>query len=178
METLNWLRRLGLLSGMRGLVTPSGGLHLYFTGSAHPKSKLSGRCIDFPAPGAYVVVPPSYLATETYAGRYLRSLPLRPEGGILSWPSVMAAMRPGQGPTPQVAHISRAAGVACSPLASWLLRQPPGRRNKCLHWACCEALRCGRTDLTEMINIGVVIGLPIAEVQRTAASARRTVGVR
>ena len=50
----------GLLEGAYGYVrTPSGGLHIYFTGTAQHCGHLAGHHVDFRSAGGYVLAPPS-----------------------------------------------------------------------------------------------------------------------
>jgi Bifunctional DNA primase/polymerase, N-terminal len=63
----NRLRRAGLLTGARALVrTRSGGLHVYYAGTAQPSGRLVRHFLDLKAVSGYVIAPPSFVdADET-----------------------------------------------------------------------------------------------------------------
>ena len=49
----------GLLEGAYGYVrTPSGGLHIYFTGTTQRNGHLAAHHVDFRSAGGYVLAPP------------------------------------------------------------------------------------------------------------------------
>lgn len=78
---LNRLKRSGLIEGYRAIVrTPSGGLHIYFTGSDQPSGRLPGHHLDFRARGGYVVAPPSQVG-----GRPYRAMKYQAGSGGLDW---------------------------------------------------------------------------------------------
>ena len=105
---LGRLHCAGLLEGAYGYVrTPSGGLHIYFTGTAQHCGHLAAHHVDFRSAGGYVLAPPSQVDGHPY-------LPWGTPGrdGTLSWeracralpsPAAAAAARtpPGPGPGPR-----------------------------------------------------------------------------
>jgi len=50
----------------RTIVTPSGGLHLYFRGSLPPSAGRCGKGIDIRGRGSYVLIPPSIVSGREY----------------------------------------------------------------------------------------------------------------
>jgi hypothetical protein len=64
---LSQLKRAGLLTGAQQLVrTPSGGAHLYFTGTPQTSGRLPRHHLDFKASGGYVLAPPSQVHGRRY----------------------------------------------------------------------------------------------------------------
>ena len=63
----NRLNRAGMLAGATALVrTPSGGIHVYFTGTGQGCGKLPRHHLDFKAAGGYVLAPPSRVHGRAY----------------------------------------------------------------------------------------------------------------
>ena len=61
------LQQAGLLDGAATYVrTPSGGLHLYFTGTAQRCGHLPDCHLDFRSAGGYVLAPPSQVGGHPY----------------------------------------------------------------------------------------------------------------
>src|SRR6185312_5643096 len=59
--------KAGRITGAGATVTtPSGGAHLYFTGSGQRNATLRGHHIDYRATGGYVVAPPSTVDGKPY----------------------------------------------------------------------------------------------------------------
>ena len=57
------LKRAGLLAGASAMVrTRSGGLHVYYAGTAQSCGSLTRHHLDFKAAGGYVLAPPSRVA--------------------------------------------------------------------------------------------------------------------
>ena len=97
---LGRLHCAGLLEGAYGYVrTPSGGLHIYFTGTAQHNGHLAAHHVDFRSAGGYVLAPPSQVDGHPY-------LPWGTPGrdGTLSWdarlPRACPPSRSGSGPDP------------------------------------------------------------------------------
>lgn len=166
------MRRLGLLAGAVRLVwTPSGGLHCYFSGTSQRSSRLTGMHIDFKATGGYVLLPPSHVVTDAYAGRY-RETESRPQGAPLQWSRVQRLMVPRVGrPLTRPLALSKAA--SSGPVRR-LQEARHGERNNVLFWAACRAME-GAADLGEVVEAARSVGLSDREIAATVNSARRTV---
>jgi hypothetical protein len=98
----NRLKRAGLLTGASTLVrTRSGGLHVYFTGTAQGCHALPRHHLDFKAAGGYVLAPPSYVEADAKgpAGAY-ELLDQRAGATALNWPKVAATLSPPRPPRP------------------------------------------------------------------------------
>ena len=166
---LGRLHCAGLLEGAYGYVrTPSGGLHIYFTGTTQRNGHLAAHHVDFRSQGGYVLAPPSQVDGHPY-------LPWGTPGrdGTLSWeracralPSPPQRHRPGPRPAPD-----RDLGT----LARWLARQREGNRNAGLYWAANRALETDPgADLSPLADAARQAGLGDQEISRTLDSARRT----
>lgn len=91
----NRATRAGLLTGwLRAVETPSGGLHLHFPGSDQPNGSLRGEHVDFRGHGGYVLLPPSHVQAETYAGTYTLVGRQPPPRQVLNWAAVTALIAP------------------------------------------------------------------------------------
>lgn len=166
----NDLKRAGLLAAYSRVVsTPTGGMHVYFTGSGQPCARLPDHHLDLKAAGGYVLVPPSVV----HGGRYVHVRrspgPHRP----LDWTAVRDHLVP---PTPAAepgAHrrgqVGRDGGIDV--LAAWVATLPEGRRNAGTYWAACRAAEQGCPDLGPLVAAAVRTGLPEVEARRTVASA-------
>jgi Bifunctional DNA primase/polymerase, N-terminal len=162
---LNRLRRAGLVrDGMPRARTPSGGIHLYFVGTDQRNGSLHPEHLDFRSTGGYVLVPPSRVVTDTYAGAYWwehRAVPT----ARLDWQAVREFLRPKHAlapPPPATPHN----GWDVSKLARVVERTQPGNRNNTLFWAFCEGLRSGY-DLRPIAEAGLRCGQTVREVQGT-----------
>ena len=61
------LRPAGLLAGAAAYVrTPSGGMHVYFTGTTQHCGHLPGCHLDFRSAGGYILAPPSRIGAHRY----------------------------------------------------------------------------------------------------------------
>jgi len=166
----NAVHRAGLLPGYsRVVATPSGGIHVYFTGTDQPSSRLPSHHLDLKASGGYVLVPPSVVDGRLYevvrrAGR--RSAPL-------DWAAVRALLDPPAPPPArgEVRQRDDRGGIAA--LARWVEGLPEGRRNAGAYWAACRAVEQGIDDLAPLVDAAVRAGLPEREAARTIASAQR-----
>jgi Bifunctional DNA primase/polymerase, N-terminal len=166
---LGRLHCAGLLEDAYGYVrTPSGGLHIYFTGTAQRSGHLAAHHVDFRSAGGYVLAPPSQVDSHPY-------LPWGTPGreGTLSWERVCRALpsQPQrQRPEPRPAQ-DRDPGT----LARWLARQRQGNRNAGLFWAANRALETDpAADLSPLAAAARQAGLGDQEINRTLDSARRT----
>jgi hypothetical protein len=166
---LGRLHCAGLLEDAYGYVrTPSGGMHIYFAGTAQRNGHLAAHHVDFRSAGGYVLAPPSQVDGHLY-------LPWGTPGrhGTVSWERVCRALpsppqrqRPGLRPAQD-----RDVGT----LARWLARQPEGNRNAGLYWAANRALEADpAADLSPLADAARQTGLDDQEITRTLDSARRT----
>lgn len=89
---LNQLKRAGLLAGAVALVrTRSGGLHVYYTGTAQGCRALPRHHLDFKSAGGYVLAPPSRVGGQPYV-----LLDHRAGTAALGWAKVAAVLAPAQ----------------------------------------------------------------------------------
>jgi Bifunctional DNA primase/polymerase, N-terminal len=164
------LHAAGLLDGASAYIrTPSGGLHVYFTGSGQRNGHLPAHHLDFRSAGGYVLTPPSqvggrpYQRIQTLAGR-----------GGLDWQAVIRFLEPErqqQRPIPR--QLPEQQGM--SRLARWVATQPEGNRNAGLFWAANRALEADpAADLSPLAAAARQAGLTDPEITRTINSARRT----
>ena len=87
---LGRLKRAGVLDGASALVrTRSGGLHVYFAGTAQGCHALPRHHLDFKSAGGYVLAPPSAVH-----GRPYELLDHRAGTAALDWPGVIAVLDP------------------------------------------------------------------------------------
>jgi hypothetical protein len=173
---LDRLKSAGLLQGsIAAVVTPSGGMHLYYYGTGQASGRLPECYLDFKATGGYVLAPRSAVGGSPY--QLVRHQPGRaaqPTGGWLDWAAAVALLEPRQ-PHPQP---GRPIGHADTDrLAAWVARLPEGNRNAGLFWATCRALETGHPSaLDALAEAARTAGLPEHEITRTIASARRNTG--
>jgi Bifunctional DNA primase/polymerase, N-terminal len=117
------LNAAGLLDGAVATVrTPSGGLHLYFTGSQQRTGHLAARHIDFLAKGGYVLAPPSQIGGTPY--QHVTALARH---GELDWHAAVRVLAPAREHPPQQAR--QAPGGQIGRLARWVAAQREGNRN-------------------------------------------------
>jgi len=162
------LRDTGLLTGATSSVrTPSGGLHVYFTGSDQRNGHLARHHLDFRAAGGYVLAPPSHVNGHSY-----QLLKATDGHGGLDWDAVTQLLeprrqhqqRPGQAPGHDISHLAR-----------WVASQGEGNRNAGLFWAANRALEAdAAADLSPLAAAARQAGLEDKEITRTLDSARRT----
>jgi Bifunctional DNA primase/polymerase, N-terminal len=166
-EGFNRLKRTGYLRGARALVaTPSGGLHVYFAGTAQPSGRLPRRYLDFKAAGGYVLAPPSTVHGKPYA-----LLDHRPGTARLDWQAVRQLLdppRPGKPALPRNGD-----GGDVGRLAAWVAAQPEGNRNAGLYWAARRIEPGDSEAAAQLAAAAVLAGLSEAEAHRTIDSARR-----
>jgi hypothetical protein len=165
------LKQAGLLAGAHRMVrTPSGGLHLYFTGTDQRCGSIKAEHIDYKAQGGYVLLPPSQVDGRPY--EVIDERP--PTGATLSWDACRAVLCPA--PAVRRVWVGRHGGRV-DHLPEWLAGQAQGNRNSALHWAACRAAEAGdQAVLDELVAAGVQAGLDETEARRTVASAVRSVG--
>ena len=163
---LNQLKRAGLLNGARALIrTRSGGLHVYFTGTAQPCGRLVRHHLDFKSCGGYVLAPPSVVGGHPY-----EVLDRRPgESGRLDWTTARKLLEPCA-PVREPAAEPGDIGA----LVAWVGKLGEGNRNSGLFWAACRALEGGHEGaLGALAEAAIRTGLPEAEARRTVGSAAR-----
>ena len=163
------LRRAGLTDGAAAWIrTPSGGLHVYFTGTAQRSGHLPGCHLDFRAAGGYILAPPSQVN-----GRSYRLLAAPGRSGRLDWNAVTRLLQPRRQPRPDPSP-SPGTGGDLSGLARWVAAQPQGNRNAGLFWAANRALDADpAADLAPLAAAARQAGLDDPEITRTLDSARR-----
>ena len=109
----NRLKRAGVLTGAAALIrTRSGGVHVYYAGTAQGCRALPRHHLDFKSTGGYVLAPPSRVGGQPY-----ELLDHRAGTAVLDWPAVATILDP-----PPAARPSRTA----QPLPAGEL--PPGVR--------------------------------------------------
>lgn len=164
------LRDAGLLGGAAVLVrTPSGGLHVYFPGTAQGNGRLPGQHLDFRSAGGYVVAPPSVVGGKPY--QVIRDG--APVTDTLDWAAAARFLEPGRF-RPRPGPALPAAG-RLEYLARWVAVLPEGNRNDGLFWAACRALdEDPAADLAVLAAAAAETGLEQREIARTLDSARRT----
>jgi hypothetical protein len=165
------LRDAGLLDGASAWVrTPSGGLHLYFTGTAQHCGHLPGQHLDFRSQGGYVLAPPSRVGGHPY-----RVLATTGQAGPLDWAAVTALLHPQRQARLPQPRPGQAPGRDLDHLARWVAAQPEGNRNAGLFWAANRALETDpAADLSPLAAAARQAGLPGPEITCTLGSARRT----
>jgi Bifunctional DNA primase/polymerase, N-terminal len=180
----NDLKRAGLLAGYsRVISTPSGGMHVYFTGTDQPSSRLPDHHLDLKAAGGYVLTPPSVVD----GGRYVVVRRAPGPHQRLDWSAIRELLVPRatdfqqgmaanlrQGPPRQWPGAARTDG-GIDVLAAWVATLPEGRRNAGTFWAACRAAEQGCADLTLIVAGAIRAGLPEPEARRTVESALRRI---
>jgi hypothetical protein len=163
------LRAAGLLDGATTYVrTPSGGLHVYFTGSQQRNGHLPAHHLDFRSAGGYILTPPSHVDGRPYEP--IKTLNGR---GGLDWQTVIRLLEPARQHQQPARHQLPERGT--SRLARWVAAQPEGNRNAGLFWAANRALEADRAaDLSPLAAAARQAGLSEQEITRTLDSARRT----
>lgn len=166
------LDQLGDLPPTWAARTGSGGYHLWYKASGQLRGRVRGtRGIDVKGNRTgYLVAAPS----------------IHPSGNRYRWiTSYPIALLPAHlrdrvlAPTvTRVVSAHRTADSDGSGLVRTVREAQPGQRNSLLFWAVCTALQDGREDLVpSILDAGTACGLQPFEVERTAASARRRIGV-
>jgi hypothetical protein len=139
---LNRLIRAGLVTGALAMVrTRSGGLHLYFTGTAQPCGKLPRHYLDFKAAGGYVLAPPSFVEADGNgpAGFY-ELVEQRDATGRPDWQALCRLLDPPQPQPPRRAAVTAHPSRRFAGVISHLSGLKDGdRRWRQLHWAACRA---------------------------------------
>jgi hypothetical protein len=172
-KTLHAAIRAGLVPPPMGWVaTPSGGMHLYYSGDSQRNASLPRHGLDFRGQGGYVVTAPSRVGDRPYII-------------VSGWEGDsarldFARLREHLEPQAESGHPwARDAQPTARHLASWVADQKPGNRNQATFWAACRAAEAGDSDaLAEIADAAVTTGLPRHAVDKTIASAVRTTGTK
>ena len=155
---------------MSSVRTPSGGLHLLYRGDNQRNGSLPRHGLDFRGDGGYVVTAPSHVGGRPYVVvSAWRPIPATVDFGRIrdyfAPQSAQARVKPRDGQR------------SADHLAAWLASQQPGNRNQATFWAACRAAERGDADaLAAIAQAAVSTGLDEREVDKTIASAVRTVG--
>ena len=171
------LRAAGLLEGATGYVrTPSGGMHVYFTGTQQRNSQLPAHHLDFRSAGGYVLAPPSQVGGKPYQPITAMALDAGGNAG-LDWQAVIRVLEPQR--QHQASADRRLPGHGISRLARWVASREQGNRNAGLFWAANRALEANpAADLSPLAAAARHAGLTDPEITRTLNSARRTGQIR
>jgi hypothetical protein len=169
------LRAAGLLRGKIAVaLTPSGGWHLYYEGSAQGNGVVRGFGVDFRSTGGYVVGPGSVTPQGGYRWYQVPSLAT---GATIDFAAVRDYLKP---PPPPRSPLKppRLLDQSLDGLAGWVAGQEHGNRQAGLHWACCKALEGGHTpgDLEQLADAARVSGLAEADIRKAVGSACRKLG--
>lgn len=167
------LQAAGLLRGARAaVVTPSGGWHLYYQGSAQGNSSRARYGIDFRGRGGYVLAPPSTVDGRVY--ELIAHWPTTACAGV-DWAAIRDFLDPPRPPRPRQPGDC---GGGFAHLVRWLEQRPAGDRNNALYWAARRAVDAGADDgvLDELREAIVRAGHDPAAAERTIRSAARRAG--
>lgn len=176
-DVLPRLRRAGLLSGCVGIAeTRNAGFHLWYPASGLPSSSLPGHGLDFKGAGGYVLLPPSWVASDYpgLPGAYTwHDADWARAGTPLAWDRIAALLAP-----PRPAQPRRHLTVSCNPTLEPLLQvvrnAREGNRNHALFWATARASADGIADPAELLAAAREAGLPEREALATIRSGIRT----
>jgi hypothetical protein len=176
-ESFARLRDAGLLRGAFMVVTtPSGGWHLYFTGTRQGNGARARHGVDFRGAGGYVVAPPSYVVDDErgYAGHYAVAEHREPTGATVDWSAIRDFLDPPR--PPRQYHGERAGNFDA--LVRWLEERPAGDRNGALYWATLRAVEGGADDavLDQLREAIIRAGHSARDAEKTVLSAQRRAG--
>lgn len=168
----------GLLRGAAAIVrTPSGGLHVWFDGTDQGGGATGeGRALELKARGGYVLLPPSYVETANYAGRY-ELVERRDSAGTVNF----AAIRSLLDPPPKLTaprSTGRMSARRAARLVGYVAKTGDGNRNKTLYWAACRAAESGASEAVyaALVDAAVAAGLTRRASELTVQSARTRIG--
>lgn len=153
--------------------TPSGGAHLYYSGTAQRCGALPARALDFRAAGGFVIAPPSWSAAHR---RRYRLVSAQPGSTTIDWAAIRRLLGPSHPRLPRPARPDDPGLVAR--LAAWLETRPEGNRNYPLFWAARLTATVGLMDAQareQLIAASLRSGLRGGEreARRTLASGER-----
>lgn len=181
---LPYLTKLGLLNGCKRVVkTPSGGWHLYFRATPGLTNKARGASLglDVRGKGGYVLVPPSYIETDEYAGAYVdMGETIGSTDDPLNWDLIVSALAPFgvDKETKQPVNLlpsDRQASIAA--LREWVSVLQSGERNNGLFWAISRCIDNG-IDPNELVEPALLTGLTEDEVTLSIDSALKRAGLK
>lgn len=175
----------GLLSGWDGqVVTPTGGLHIYFPVDARRPQRswqAAKPQVDFRGVGGYIIAPPSRVLADRELVPY-RLLDLSPHPTVPVDAQRLRDFldpRPEPRPWPQVRTVAaESVGERAARLARWMGGRMEGERNRSLFWASCRLAEAGAVPSHVHATLGPVaerLGLSPREVETTIRSAYRAV---
>lgn len=165
--------RAGLVPAPMGWVlTPSGGMHLYYSGDSQRNGSLPEHGLDFRGEGGYVLTAPSQVGAQSYLV-------------VSSWSTEpvnldFARLREHLAPRARAVRWRTQDGEpGTRHLAAWVADQKPGNRNQATFWAACRAAEAGDAGaLAAIADAAVSAGLEERSVKKTIASAIRTAGTK
>lgn len=173
----------GLLDGWDAhVVTPSGGLHIYFPAdAARPQRswQAAGPQVDFRGDGGFIIAPPSRITVGNDAVPYrllevssdpTRSVDAQRVRDFLDPQPVPRAWPQGRAVEPVRERAER--------LTQWMGGRAVGERNRGLFWASCRLAEAGASPAEVRSSLGLAaerIGLSPREIETTIRSAYRAV---
>ncbi|QKV97753.1 bifunctional DNA primase/polymerase [Streptomyces sp. NA02950] len=158
------------------IATPSGGLHLWFTGPAgapvHNSASKLGPGIDVRGYGGYLVGPGSWTARGVYRVAELRDVAELPDPLL----SLMLPPPPVRRPRPEPPALpGPRRSAALLGLVKFVLQAPEGELNNRLYWAACRGYETGADAEAfgrALVDAAVSLGHPERAAERTVKSAR------
>lgn len=172
------LHRHGLVAGaMQSVLTPSGGVHLYFPSDpARPQQSWARGTahLDFRGTGGYIIAPPSTIVRDGQSRLY-ESIAVSRAGAPVDADAIRALLTPHRQSLPR--PVATTGGVSAERLAGWLAGAVEGNRNSSLFWAACRLAELGVDELAifdALERPAQAVGLGDREIQTTIRSAWRT----
>ncbi|MBO7938937.1 bifunctional DNA primase/polymerase [Streptomyces sp. S9] len=155
------------------VATPSGGLHLWFTGPAGAPVRNSagklGPGIDVRGYGGYLVGPGSWTPKGIY-----RFAERRPAAELPD--ALLGLMLPPPTPRPTAVYVpGPRRGAALVGLVKFVLEAGENELNNRLYWAACRAYETGADPVAvsrALVAAAVSLGHPERAAERTVTSAR------
>ncbi|WP_166353561.1 bifunctional DNA primase/polymerase [Phytoactinopolyspora limicola] len=171
------LRNAGLLDGWTHMVrTPSGGVHIYFPGTAQRNGSVPRAHIDFRSTGGYVLLPPSAISGH---GTYVTVASSTQPSASVNWEAIREYLSASV-PRRHLAATRAAPDLDSATservverLARYVAQTPEGNRNDVLYWASCRAAEGGVRDTQPLLDAAVRAGLDQREAAQTISSAYR-----
>ncbi|MFE2812624.1 bifunctional DNA primase/polymerase [Streptomyces nigra] len=158
------------------IATPSGGLHLWYTGPAgaavqNSASKL-GPGIDVRGYGGYLVGPGSWTPKGVYRVAEMHPVAQAPLAlvDLMTPTPVQRPAAPARRPAP-----GRQRSAVLTGLVKFVLQAPEGELNNRLYWAACRAFETGVDPdavARALVDAAVSLGHPERAAERTVSSAR------
>lgn len=182
-ESFDRATRAGLLDGWHAhVVTPSGGLHIYYPADVNRPQRswqAAGPQVDFRGDGGYIIAPPSRITLGDDAVPYrLLEVSSEPTHSVDAQqlrdfldPQTVPRLWPQGRPVESV-------GERAERLAEWIGSRAEGERNRGLFWASCRLAEAGASPAEVRSSLGLAaerIGLSPREIETTIRSAYRAV---